>query len=66
MISLIKFFQPVRILLLQLYNPRIAELNETEKVIINPFIREVSGYAEKLSGAIGQLHIHQPIEQNER
>jgi ParB/RepB/Spo0J family partition protein len=65
MISIIKFLQPSRALFLRLGDTRIGELNETEKVIITPFLREVSGYAEKLSEAMGQLQI-QPIKQDER
>ena len=65
MISIIKFLPPARTLFLRLRDPRIEELNETEKVIITPFLRDVSGYAEKLFGATGQLQI-QPIKQDER
>ena len=57
MISIMKFLQPARTLFLRLSDPRIEELNETEKVIITPFLGEASGYAEKLSGATGQLQI---------
>ena len=66
MISIVKFLQPIRTLILQLGNQRIGELNDTEKVIITPFLREVSGYAEKLSEATGQLQIHKPVQQDER
>ena len=66
MISIMKFLQPARTLFLRLKDPQIEALNETEKVIITPFIREVSGYAEKLSEATGQLQIHKPIKQDER
>ncbi|KKM83523.1 hypothetical protein LCGC14_1308560 [marine sediment metagenome] len=65
MISIMKSLQPVRTLFFQLGNQRIGELNDTEKVIITPFLREVSGYAEKLYEAIGQLQI-QSIKQDER
>ena len=65
MISIIKFLQPACTLFLRIGDPRIEALNETEKVIIIPFLKEVSGYAEKLSGATGQLKI-QPIQQDER
>jgi ParB/RepB/Spo0J family partition protein len=66
MISIIKFLQPARTLFLRIGDPRIEALNETEKVIIIPFLREVSGYAEKLSGATGQIQIHKTVQQNER
>ena len=66
MISIFNFLQPVRSLLLRLGNQRIGELNDTEKVIITPFIREVSGYAEKLSKATSQLQIHKPSQKDER
>jgi ParB family chromosome partitioning protein len=66
MISIMKFLPPARTLFLRLGDTRIGELNETEKVIIIPFLREVSDYAEKLSEAIGQLQIHKPVQQDER
>jgi len=65
MISIMKFLPPARTLFLGLRDPRIEELNETEKVIIVPFLGEASDYAEKLSGTTGQLQI-QPIKQDER
>ena len=65
MISIVKFLQPARALFLRMQDPRIEALNDTEKVIITPFLREVSGYAEKLSEATGQLQI-QSIKQDER
>jgi ParB family chromosome partitioning protein len=66
MISIINFLHPARTLFLQLQDPRIEALNETEKVIITPFLGEASGYAEKLSGATGQLQILKRAEQDER
>jgi ParB family chromosome partitioning protein len=68
MISIINFLHPARTLFLQLQDPRIRieALNETEKVIITPFLGEASGYAEKLSGATGQLQILKRAEQDER
>jgi len=66
MISIMKFLQPARALFLRIEDSQIEALNETEKVIITPFLREVSGYAEKLSEATGQLQIHKPIKQDER
>jgi len=66
MISIMKFLPPARTLFLRLQDPRIEELNETEKVIITSFLRDASDYAEKLSGATGQLQIHKPAEQDER
>lgn len=65
MISIINFLHPARTLFLRLGDPRIEELNETEKVIITPFFGKASDYAEKLAGATGQLQI-QPIKQDER
>jgi len=65
MISIINFLHPARTLFLRLQDPRIEELNETEKVIITPFFGKASDYAEKLAGATGQLQI-QPIKQDER
>lgn len=55
--SIMNLLQPLHTILSRLSDRRIGELNETEKVIISPFLREVSGYAEKLSETIGQLQI---------
>jgi len=66
MISIINFLHPARTLFLQLQDPRIEELKETEKVIITPFLGDVSGYVAKLTGAIGQLQILKHEEQDER
>ena len=65
MISIINFLHPARALFLRLGDPRIEELDETEKVIITSFFGKASDYAEKLAGATGQLQI-QPIKQDER
>ncbi len=45
----------VQILLSRLNDQRIGELSETEKVIITPGFKKVSGYAEKLTEVIGNL-----------
>lgn len=66
MISIMDFLQAVRVLLLRLGDPRMGALNEPEKVIITPFLRQVSGYVEKLSELISQLQIHKQTEQDER
>jgi ParB family chromosome partitioning protein len=66
MISIINFLPPARTLFLQLQDPRIKALDETEQVIIIPFLGDVSGYAEKLSGATAQLQILKCEEQDER
>jgi ParB family chromosome partitioning protein len=65
MISIKKFLPPARTLFSWLGDPRIETLNETEKVIISPFLSEASGYAGKISKASGQLQI-QSIKQDER
>jgi len=44
-------------LLSRLNDQRIGKLSETEKVIITPGFKKVSGYAEKLTEAIGHLQI---------
>ena len=64
--SIMNLHQPLHTLLTLLGDMRIDDLAETEKVIITPFIREVSGYAEKLSKAIGPLQIHKQAEHDER
>jgi ParB/RepB/Spo0J family partition protein len=48
----------LQVLLSRLEDHRIDMLNETEKVIITPFLRKVSGYAEKLSEIISELQIY--------
>ena len=48
----------VKIMISRLGDRRISALKEAEKVILTPDIEKVSGYAEKLSEAIGQLQIH--------
>ena len=50
-------------LLLSLLNDqRIDKLSESEKAIITPDIKKVSGYAKKLSEATGQLQIYKSID----
>jgi ParB/RepB/Spo0J family partition protein len=58
MLSLVNFLRPVRSLLVQLGNPGIEGLNETERMIIDPFLRKVSGYTERLSKVTRPLQIH--------
>lgn len=65
MLSFVNFLRPVRSLLLQLGDPRITGLNETEQVIIGPFVKKVSRYTERLSRITGPLQIHKP-NQDER
>jgi len=48
----------LQVLLSRLDDHRISMFNETEKVIITPFIRKVSHYAEKLSKVTGELQLH--------
>ena len=60
--SIMNLYQPLDTILSRLGDPRVGTLNESEKVIISPFLKEVSGYAGKLSEAIGQL---QPQKQSE-
>lgn len=66
MISIMNFLQVVRALLYRLDDPRMGALNEPEKVIVTPFLRQVSAYVEKLSEVNSQLQIHKQAEQNER
>jgi len=47
----------VQIMLRRLGDHRTGMLNESEKVIITPFIAKVSGYAEKLKEAISHIQI---------
>ena len=56
----------VHILLSLLGDRRIGELNQTEKVIIAPSFKNVSGYAKKLSKAISQLQINKSIQKDEK
>lgn len=64
--SVMRLYQPLHALLSHLGEGHIDALSETEKEIITPFLKEVFGYAEKLSKAIGPLHIHRKTAQNER
>ena len=64
--SLMNLLHPVHVLLSQLGDRRMGELNQTEKVIISPFLREVSDDMEKLSKDIVQLQIHKQVAQDER
>ena len=65
MISIMNFLHPARILHLRLGDTRMGELDDTEQVIITPFLGDVSDYVEKLAEATCQLQI-QPIKQDER
>lgn len=64
--SIMSLYQPLHTLLSRLGDMRIDDLAETEKVIITPFLREVSGYVEQLSEALGPLQIHKQVGQDER
>jgi ParB family chromosome partitioning protein len=64
--SIMSLYRPLRTILSRLGDPRMEALNESEKVIITPFLREVSGYAEQLSEAIGPLQIYKQAEHDER
>lgn len=55
--SIMNLYHPLQLLLSRLGDRRMGELSETETVIISPFLREVSDYAEKLSEAMGPLQI---------
>jgi ParB/RepB/Spo0J family partition protein len=48
----------LHVLLSRLDDHRTGLFNETEKVIITPFLRKVSHYAEKLSEVTGELQLH--------
>ena len=56
----------VKIMISRLGDHRISALKETEKVILTPDIEKVSGYAEKLSEAIGQLQIHKSEQKQKK
>ena len=58
MLSLVNFLRPVRSLLVQLGDPEVEGLKETERMIIDPFLRKVSGYKERLSKVTRPLQIH--------
>ena len=58
MLSLVSFLRPVRSLLVQLGDPGIEGLKETERLIIDPFLKKVSDYTEQLSRVTGRLQIH--------
>lgn len=64
--TIMNLLHPLHTLLSLLSDRGIDELAETEKVIISPFLREVSGYAKTLSEATGPLQIHKQGEQDER
>ena len=53
--SMMYVIHSVPLLLSRLNDQRIGKLSETEKMIITPGIKKVSGYAGKLTEAIGHL-----------
>ena len=53
--SMMYVIHSVPILLSRLNDQRIGKLSETEKVIITPGFKKVSGYTEKLTEVIGNL-----------
>ena len=55
--SMMYVIHSVPLLLSRLNDQRIGKLSETEKVIITPGFKKVSGYAEKLTEAIDNLQI---------
>jgi len=55
--SMMYVIHSVPFLLSRLNDQRIGKLSETERVIIIPGFKKVSGYAEKLTEAIGHLQI---------
>ena len=55
--SMMYVIHSVPLLLSRLNDQRIGKLSETEKVIITPGFKKVSGYAGKLTEAIGHLQI---------
>ena len=58
MLSLVNFLRPVRSLLVQLDDPGIEGLKESEQVIIDPFLKKVFNYTERLSRVTRPLQIH--------
>jgi len=56
----------LEVLLSMLDDPRAGMFNDPERVIINPFLKELPDYAQKLSDAISQLPTHKPTKQDER
>ena len=58
MLSLVNFLRSVRSLLVQLGDPGIEGLKEPERVIIDPFLKKVSDYTERLSRVTRPLQIH--------
>ncbi len=64
--SIMNLYHPLDTLLCLLGESRMGDLSEAEKVIMLPFIREVSGSVAQLSEAIGPLQIHKQVTQDER
>jgi len=64
--SIVYVNRGLQILLSRLDDPRFAMFNETEKVIITPIMRKVSGYAKKLTEVFKDLQTHKTKQQDER
>ena len=64
--SIMNLYHPLDTLLCLLGESRMGDLSETEKVIIIPFLRELSDNAEQLSESIGPLQNHKQVDQDER
>lgn len=64
--SMVYVHRGLQILLSRLDDHRFAMLNETEKVIITPTLRKVSGFTEKLSEVINHLQTHKTKQTDER
>jgi len=58
MLSLVNFLRPVRSLLVQLGDPEVEGLKEPERMIIDPFLKKVFNYTERLSKVTRPLQIH--------
>lgn len=64
--SMVHVHRGLQILLSRLDDHRFAMFNETEKVIITPIARKVSGYTEKLTKVIKHLQTHKTKQKDER
>ncbi len=64
--SLEIFLRPVRSLLVQLVDPEIEGLTETERIIIDPFLKKVFNYTERLSRTCRPLQTHKPTKTTAR
>jgi hypothetical protein len=63
--SIMNLYHPLDTLLCLLGERCMGDLSETEREIISPFLREVSGSVAQLSEAIGPLQIHKQEAQDE-